>query len=121
MTVGNAGAKTSVDGAALFRQVVNIGVPVRGNAVFFAWSAAMDKRIGSIAILVEDRCQVRRINELLTDYGDVIIGRIGVPYRERSVGIISLLVEGTTDEIGALGGKLGMLPGVRAKSLLLTR
>ena len=81
----------------------------------------MPKRIGTIAILVEDRGQVRKINELLTDYGDVIIGRVGVPYREKGCSIISVIVEGTTDDVGALSGKLGMLRGVRTKSLLLTK
>lgn len=81
----------------------------------------MGKRIGTIAILVEDRAQVGQINELLTRFGDVIIGRIGIPYREKGVNIISIIVEGTTDEVGALSGKLGMIEGVKTRSLLLTR
>jgi putative iron-only hydrogenase system regulator len=81
----------------------------------------MDQRIGVIAILVEGREQaVPRVNDLLTEFGDIIIGRIGVPYREKGVSIISIIVEGTTDQVGALAGKLGMVPGVKTKSLLLT-
>lgn len=82
----------------------------------------MNTRIGVIAILVEDReHSVPRVNELLTEFGHLIIGRIGIPYRERGVNIISLTVEGTTDDVGQLTGKLGMVPGVRTKSLLLTK
>ncbi|MFW5802518.1 MAG: TM1266 family iron-only hydrogenase system putative regulator [Verrucomicrobiota bacterium] len=82
----------------------------------------MNTRIGVIAILVEKREEsVPRVNELLTEFGELIIGRIGVPYREREVNIISLIVEGTTDQLSTLTGKLGMLPGVQTKSLLLTK
>ena len=82
----------------------------------------MNSRIGVIAILVEKREEsVPRVNELLTEFGELIIGRIGVPYREREVNIISLIVEGTTDQLSTLTGKLGMVPGVRTKSLLLTK
>ena len=81
----------------------------------------MEKRIGVIAILVEDRHAVPKINDLLTHYGDIIMGRLGLPYRDRDVCIISIIVEGTTDSVGALSGKIGMIDGVRTKSLLLTR
>lgn len=80
-----------------------------------------NSRIGTIAILIEDKNQVRRINDLLTEYGQVIIGRIGLPYRERGVSIIAVIVEGTGDEVGALSGRLGMLAGVKTKALLLTK
>jgi putative iron-only hydrogenase system regulator len=82
----------------------------------------MDKRIGVIAILVEGRGpSVVRVNELLSEYGHIIIGRLGIPYREKGVSVISITVEGTTDEVGALSGKLGMVSGVKTKSLLLTK
>jgi putative iron-only hydrogenase system regulator len=82
----------------------------------------MDKRIGVIAILVEGgRQSVGRVNELLSEYGGIIIGRLGIPYREKGVSVISITVEGTTDEVGALSGKLGMVEGVKTKSLLLTK
>jgi putative iron-only hydrogenase system regulator len=68
-------------------------------------------RIGVIAILVENRENaVPRVNELLTQFGDLIIGRMGLPYRERGVSVISVIVDGTTDQVGALTGKLGMVP-----------
>lgn len=82
----------------------------------------MEKRIGIIAILVEGRGEsVRRVNDILSQYGEIIIGRLGIPYRERGVSVISITVEGTTDEVGALTGKLGMVPDVTTKSLLLTK
>jgi putative iron-only hydrogenase system regulator len=82
----------------------------------------MGKRIGVIAILVEGRGPaVARVNELLSEYGHIIIGRLGIPYREKGVSVISITVEGTTDEVGALSGKLGMVEGVKTKSLLLTK
>jgi len=82
----------------------------------------MDSRIGVVAILVEDRQQAApRVNGLLADYAELVMGRIGLPYRERNLHIIALIVQGTTDEIGALTGKLGMLEGVRTRALLLTR
>jgi len=82
----------------------------------------MGKRIGVIAILVEGRNEsVRRVNDLLSQFGEIIIGRLGIPYRERGINVISITVEGTTDEVGSLTGKLGMLPGVTTKSLLLTK
>ena len=81
----------------------------------------MEKRIGVIAVLVSNREEaVPDVNNLLSEFGNIVIGRLGVPYREKSVNVIALIVEGTTDDIGALTGKLGMLADVRTKSLLLT-
>jgi putative iron-only hydrogenase system regulator len=57
----------------------------------------------------------------LSQFGEIIIGRLGIPYRERGINVISITVEGTTDEVGSLTGKLGMVPGVTTKSLLLTK
>ncbi|MBT7297956.1 MAG: CopG family transcriptional regulator [Victivallales bacterium] len=82
----------------------------------------MDKRIGVIAILIDGQTHaVGRVNELLSEYSDIIIGRLGIPYREKGVSVISITVEGTTDEVGALSGKLGMVEGAKTKSLLLTK
>ena len=82
----------------------------------------MESRIGVVAIVVEDRkAAVPKVNEILSEFGETIIGRIGVPYRDRDLNIIAIIVEGTTDQLGALSGKLGMLPGVKSKSVLLTQ
>lgn len=79
------------------------------------------KRVGVVALLVDDREKnAGAVNAVISDFGRLIIGRMGVPYRERSVSIISLLVDGDTDELGAMTGRLGNIPGVRIRTLLLT-
>lgn len=78
----------------------------------------MEKRIGVIAILVEDLSQAPAINAILSDHSDIALGRLGLPLREKGVHVISLVVEGTTDEIGALTGKIGKVERVSVKSLV---
>jgi len=78
----------------------------------------MDKRIGVIGIVIEDLTIISEVNNLLHEYSEIIIGRMGVPYREKGVNVISLIVDGTTDQIGALSGKLGKLKGLSVKSAL---
>ncbi|NLM10351.1 MAG: CopG family transcriptional regulator [Clostridiaceae bacterium] len=78
----------------------------------------MEKRIGVIGIVVENMDSTKRLNAILHEHADIILGRLGVPYRERKISVISLIVEGTTDQIGALTGKLGNLPGINVKSAL---
>lgn len=79
----------------------------------------MERRIGVIGIVIENRKEVSdKLNKILSDHGDIIVGRMGIPYKERGLCVISLIVDGTTDEIGALTGKLGSLPGVKVKSAL---
>lgn len=78
----------------------------------------MDKRIGVIGIIIEDLSHISEVNEILHQYGNVIVGRMGIPYKERGVNVISLIVDGTTDDIGALTGKLGKIKGLSVKSAL---
>jgi len=78
----------------------------------------MEKRIGVIVILITDTSSVRGINDTLHAYGHLVLGRQGLPLRDKGVNVISLIVEGDTDELGALSGKLGRFPGVKAKSVL---
>lgn len=78
----------------------------------------MDKRIGVVGIIVEDLTNISEVNDILHDYGSIIVGRMGVPYKERGVSVISIIVDGTTDEIGALTGKLGKIKGLSVKSAL---
>jgi putative iron-only hydrogenase system regulator len=79
----------------------------------------MEQRLGFISILIEDRKKsIAQVNAILSDYGDHIIARMGVPYKERQCNVISLIVDMTTDEIGAVSGKLGSLEGVTVKSAL---
>lgn len=60
------------------------------------------------------------MNEILGEFGELIVGRMGIPYRERNVSVIALIVDGSTDELGALTGKLGSIPGVKVKSALVS-
>lgn len=78
-------------------------------------------RIGVVGILVECKESAHEINTILSEHRDIVVGRIGVPYRERNLSIISLIIDGSTDEVGAMTGKLGRLKGVKVKTALLTR
>lgn len=81
----------------------------------------MEKRIGVVAIIVEDLEKAKEVNEILHNYGHLIVGRMGIPYKEREISVISLIVDGTTDEISAMTGKLGKLPEIQVKAALTTK
>jgi putative iron-only hydrogenase system regulator len=75
------------------------------------------RRIGVVAIIVHDPEKVYDVlNKVLHDYARIIIGRLGLPYRERNLSIISLIVDGNTDDVGAMTGRIGQLSGVTVKS-----
>ncbi len=80
----------------------------------------MEHRLGIIGIVIEDRKNsAAKVNEVLGMFGDIIVGRIGVPYKDRGISVIGLIVEASTDQLGALTGKLGMLPKVKVRSILV--
>lgn len=82
----------------------------------------MDKRIGFVGIILEDRERSSPlVNRVLSAFADLIMARVGLPCRERGIAVITLVVEATTDELGALTGKLGALEGVSVKSALAKR
>lgn len=76
----------------------------------------METRVAVIGVIIEDPEAAGRINETLHEYGEYIIGRMGIPYRRRGIHIISLAVDAPQDVISALSGKLGRLEGVAAKT-----
>ena len=76
----------------------------------------MENRIADIGIIVENYDSVEKLNGLLHDYADCIVGRMGIPYRKRHVNIISVAVDAPQDVISALAGKIGMLDGISAKA-----
>jgi putative iron-only hydrogenase system regulator len=78
----------------------------------------MEQRIGAAILLVTEEGDVQRINSIISEHADLILGRQGIPLRDRSTSVISLVLEGDTDRIGSLTGKLGRLPGVKVKSVL---
>ena len=77
----------------------------------------METRVAVLAVIVRDGSSVQTLNDLLHQYGQYIIGRMGVPYRQREVNIISVALDAPGDAISALSGKLGRLPGVTAKTV----
>lgn len=80
----------------------------------------MDKRLGIIGITIKDRYKsAPKVNRTLSEHGEIIVGRMGLPFRDKGVNVIGLIIEATTDEVGALTGQLGMLQGVKVKSLLV--
>lgn len=76
-----------------------------------------ETRVAVIAIIVEDLGKVDFVNECLHEYGRIIIGRMGLPYRQRGISIITVSCDGKTDEINSLSGKIGRIEGVSAKTL----
>lgn len=78
-----------------------------------------EDRIAVIGIVVQNREEAaRKLNDILGSFGHIIVGRMGVPYKEKNISVISIIVDGTNDEIGALTGKLGNINGVKAKVAL---
>ena len=76
----------------------------------------METRVAVIGIIVENPDATAKLNEILHEYGGAIIGRMGIPYRERGISVISIAVDAPQDVISALSGKLGRLEGVTAKA-----
>ena len=77
----------------------------------------METRVALIGIIVEDMEMVERINQILHEYGQYIIGRMGLPYREKNISIISIVVNAESDIISTLAGKLGMIKAVSVKTI----
>ncbi|HHY64005.1 MAG TPA: iron-only hydrogenase system regulator [Clostridiaceae bacterium] len=78
----------------------------------------MENRIAVISIIVEDISVSSRVNELLHEYSQYVVGRMGIPYKERGVSIICVVLDAPGDITSALSGKLGMLKGVSAKTVV---
>lgn len=77
----------------------------------------MENKIAVVAIIVSDTDAVERINTLLHTFGEYIIGRLGLPYKERKVNVISVVMDAPQEVINSLSGKLGMINGVSSKVL----
>ena len=77
----------------------------------------METRVALIGIIVENSDSVEKMNALLHEYGSWIIGRMGVPYRQKGISIISVVIDAPMDKISSLSGKLGMLDGVSTKTI----
>lgn len=76
----------------------------------------MEKRVAVMGIIVENRDVVQEVNNILHEYAEFIIGRMGIPYKEKKISIISIAIDAPQDEISALSGKIGKLPGMSVKT-----
>ena len=76
----------------------------------------MEKRVAVMGIIVENRDVVQEVNNILHEYAEFIIGRMGIPYKEKKISIISIAIDAPQDEISALSGKIGKLPGISVKT-----
>jgi putative iron-only hydrogenase system regulator len=73
-----------------------------------------DNRLAVVGIAVGNREETASlVNKVLSDFGDIIVGRMGIPYKDRGISIISIIIDGTNDEIGAVTGKLGNIKGIK--------
>ena len=78
-------------------------------------------RVALVGIIVEDREAAARINGLLHEYSEYVIGRMGIPYREKQLNVISVVLDAPQSMVSALSGKLGMIPGVSSKCVYGSR
>ena len=76
----------------------------------------METRVAIVGIIISDSGQVGRLNEILHEYGEYIIGRMGIPYQQKGIHIISVAVDAPQNVISALSGKIGRLKGISAKT-----
>lgn len=79
----------------------------------------MEKRIGAAIILIEDKSSSAQLNSTISRHSHLIIGRQGIPLPDKGISIITLIIEGNTDEIGAMTGQIGRIKGLQIKSVLL--
>lgn len=81
----------------------------------------MNKRLAVIGIIVEEPDSAEAVNEILHAYREYIVGRMGIPYKERKMSVISVIVDGPNDVISSMSGKLGMVNGVTSKAVYATK
>lgn len=80
-----------------------------------------DIRLGFVGVVIEERSRAEDVNRILSQFGEIIRGRIGIPDQETGLAVMGLIVEGTNDQVGAMTGRLGNLSGVTVKSALTTK
>lgn len=104
-------------GAIYCRYAYTITAPfIRVRFFVFKGVIFTEKRIAVIGIIVENKDSVEALNSLLHEYGDYIIGRMGLPYKERNLSIVSIAVDAPQDLISTLSGKIGKLDGISVKA-----
>jgi len=78
----------------------------------------MEKRIAVVGIIIEDIEKSMEVNEILHEFGNIIVGRIGIPYRDKGISVISIIIDGSVDDISAMTGRIGKLKGVSVKAAI---
>jgi putative iron-only hydrogenase system regulator len=78
----------------------------------------MDNRIAIVGVVIEEKESVEKVNDVLHRFAERILGRMGLPFREKGVAVISLIVDGTNDQISAMTGALGRVQGISVKSMI---
>jgi len=78
----------------------------------------LDKRIAVVGIILDDNNRAEEVNNVLHQYGEIIVGRMGLPYKERGCSVISVIVDADTDKISALTGRLGKISGISVKAAI---
>ena len=81
----------------------------------------MKNRLAVIGIIVEQAESAEDVNDILHSYREYIVGRMGIPYRQRDMSVISVIVDGPNDVISSMSGKLGMVDGVTSKAVYATK
>ncbi len=76
-----------------------------------------EKRIAVLSVVVEDRSSAESLNAYLSQFGEYVVGRMGIPYREKGVSVLCVVLDAPVAAVNALTGKIGQLPGVSAKTL----
>jgi putative iron-only hydrogenase system regulator len=92
--------------------------PFGGLFLFFREADMEDKRIAVTAIVIDEQEAVPEVNNVLHEYNDIIIGRMGIPYKERGISLISVALDASPDEISSLTGRLGQISGVSVKAAI---
>lgn len=78
----------------------------------------METKIALIGIIVHEQGSVEQTNRLLHEYAEYVVGRMGIPYRDKGVSIISIVLDAPENMISSLSGKLGQIKGIRVKSMI---
>jgi len=102
-----------------------LSIPGEGLPGFFVFEKGLkmgtaEKRIAAVNIVVRDRKMAPLVNDILSKHGEIICGRLGVPFRDKGISVISILIEADISQIGAIGGSLGNINGVTLRSTMLT-
>jgi len=98
-----------------FITFIPVPSPVQG--FFHQERIIMETRIALVGIIVENQDSVQKINDVLHEYREYIVGRMGIPYHKRNISVISIVIDAPCDVVSALSGKLGMIPHVNTKTV----